>query len=416
MIVVYIQFALVLLGLALGLLATKAAHRAISRKIDKAPEGLKLRYNRKYEFYYRPVLYPLITSLILLVLSGISSKFTPNATLIVGVLALMVGWIILSIVYRESKSRQITLISGVALGILFLLSLFDLIDPIVTYLDKFAINLGTFKISVYTICKSIIVVSLFIWVTGFSAKKMRKAIRQSTLNMKQHTRDLALKMSEILLYFVSAMLCLNVLGVDLTAFAVLGGAIGVGLGFGLQKITANFISGIILLAEGSIEVDDVVQLDKDTTGKVVYLGARYTLLDMGDGKEMMIPNEDFITGRVTNWTFTNTKAQLDIKLDVAYDADLELLGEIMTQAAKSHAKVLDDPKPKFLLREFGDGFIRVILQVWIEDIKNGRRDVRSELMFEIWRECRRQQIPMPAHRREVYLYDQQDGKTPKVKK
>lgn len=185
---------------------------------------------------------------------------------------------------------------------------------------------------------------LLFWITGvvseFGETRIKKLPR-----IRPSNRALLTKAFQILVYFMAFMLGLDVMGIDLTAFAILGGAIGIGIGFGLQKITSNFISGLILLVEKSIEADDMIELADGTAGYVRNTGARYTLLETFDGREIMVPNEDFITSRVTNHTFSNARGRVQIDVGVAYDSNIDQAIEIMLNLARAIRAVLTSRNP-----------------------------------------------------------------------
>ena len=193
------------------------------------------------------------------------------------------------------------------------------------------------------------------------------------------------------------------IGLDLTTLTVFGGALGIGLGFGLQKIASNFISGLILLLERSVEQDDLIELPDGTSGFVRRSSARYTLIETFDGKEILIPNEDFITNRVTNWTLSSTKARIQINLGVAYGSDIEQAQELILQAAREHPRCIEDPEPQCFLLNFGDSSVDFTLLFWVENVVDGRWAPQSEVMFAIWRKFREHGIEIPFPQRDLHI-------------
>ena len=196
---------------------------------------------------------------------------------------------------------------------------------------------------------------------------------------------------------------LDVLGIDLTAFAVVGGAIGIGIGFGLQKITSNFISGLILLFEKSVEEGDLIELNDGTIGYVRSTGARYTLIETFESREIMIPNEDFITNRVTNWTFSNSQGRIEINIGVAYGSDLDQVSEILINAAKEHPRCSKQPAADSFLVDFGDNSINFTLYFWVDDIVEGLKRPKSDVLFSIWRKFKDNNIEIPFPQRDVHI-------------
>lgn len=190
----------------------------------------------------------------------------------------------------------------------------------------------------------------------------------------------------------------------MTTLAVIGGAVGVGIGFGLQKIASNFISGIILLFEKSVEIGDIVELDGGNIyGEIKHFGGRYTLVESSDGKEIMIPNEDFIISKVTNWTYSNSRARIEINLGVAYGSDLELVQKIMISCAKENSHCLAYPEIECFVTQFGEFDIKFTLYFWISDIVRGRMLPRSEVLMSIWKKFRENGIEIPLPQREVKM-------------
>ncbi|MFM7556963.1 MAG: mechanosensitive ion channel family protein, partial [Alphaproteobacteria bacterium] len=172
----------------------------------------------------------------------------------------------------------------------------------------------------------------------------------------------------------------------------------------LQKIASNFISGIILLFEKSVEVGDIVELDNGGIyGTIKHFGGRYTLVEGSDGKEIMIPNEEFIINRVTNWTYTNNRARLEIKVGVDYKTNLKLAKEIMLSCALSHKRCIKYPEPECYVLSFNDFDISIILYFWINDIIEGRMGAKSDVMIDILNKFSENNIEIPLPKREVKI-------------
>jgi small-conductance mechanosensitive channel len=204
--------------------------------------------------------------------------------------------------------------------------------------------------------------------------------------------------------FLALLIGLNAVGIDLTALTVFSGAIGVGLGFGLQKIVSNFVSGIILLTERSIKPGDIIEVG-GTHGFVTSLGGRYTALRARDGKEYLIPNETLITDRVVNWTYTSPFVRLDLKFGVAYGTDLRLVRRLAIEAAKETPRVQPSPEPVCHVTEFGDNGVNFLLRFWITDPANGVINVRSEIFLALWDRFVAHGIEVPFPQRDLHLRD-----------
>ena len=210
------------------------------------------------------------------------------------------------------------------------------------------------------------------------------------------------RLGSILLVSACVVLVLHYLGLDLTVFALFGGALGLGLGFGLQKIFANLVSGFILLGDKSIKPGDVIQL-KDTYGWINFLGSRYVSVVTRDGIEHLIPNENLITGEVINWSYSQNLVRLRVPVGVAYDSDLEKARELMLAAAADTLRVLKDPKPAYLITGLGDNAVNLEIRVWINDPQNGIASVKSDLFRGILQRFRDHGMEMPYPQRDVHL-------------
>jgi small-conductance mechanosensitive channel len=210
------------------------------------------------------------------------------------------------------------------------------------------------------------------------------------------------RLGSIFLYTTAVVLVLTYLGLDLTVFALFSGALGLGLGFGLQKVFANLVSGFILLADKSIKPGDVIQLG-DKYGWINYLGIRYISVVTRNGTEHLIPNESLITGEVVNWSYSQNLVRLKVPVGVGYGSDLEQVRDLLLEVAAQTARVLKDPKPSCRLLGFGDNAINLELRVWINDPQGGVASVKSEVLWGIWRRFREHGIEMPFPQRDLHL-------------
>ncbi|MDX1950446.1 MAG: mechanosensitive ion channel, partial [Rickettsiales bacterium] len=278
------------------------------------------------------------------------------------------------------------------------------IRPIADFLsqEQYTIKIGKTKVTPYLILKTIFILIMFIWfalrLSDFAQSSLSKV-----KTLTPSTRALFGKIFSIIIYIVVFLIGLDVMGLDLTALAVFSGAIGIGLGFGLQKIASNFISGLILLFEGSVEEGDLVDLGNGAMGTVRKTNARHTLIECFDGKEIMIPNEDFITSRVTNLTYSDKKARIDIKIGVAYDSNLIKAKEIMLNVAKNHPKISTEKPPSVFIDEFAESSINILLYAWIDDVTDGRLEPKDEILIEIWQKFKEEKISIPFPQREIRI-------------
>jgi small-conductance mechanosensitive channel len=268
-------------------------------------------------------------------------------------------------------------------------------------LDALAVTVGGTRISLLAVIKLIVyagvTLALAFWLSGIIERRVSHAE-----HMGAGMRVGLAKVSRFVLLTVAILVALNAIGIDLTALTVFGGALGVGLGFGLQRIASNFVSGFILVFDRSIRPGDVITLG-DSFGWVVELRARYVVIRNRDGVEMLIPNENLITSEVINWSYSDRKVRLKIPVQISYGDDPEQAMKIMLQAARGEPRVLPDPAPVCRLMGFGDNGIELELRVWIRDPEEGVNNVRSNVNLAIWRGFKQHHITIPFPQRDLHV-------------
>ncbi len=289
------------------------------------------------------------------------------------------------------------------------------LDQIITFLSspKLTLQIEQVQITPYRAIKIIVVVGLLLMLSATLNRAVGQQLNR-VQGLNSSNRELIIKAIQMASLFLIFIVTLDILHIDLTAFAVFGGAIGIGLGFGLQKIASNFISGIILLMEKSIRLGDVIELSDGTWGIIRHIGGRYTLVESFESKEMMVPNEDFITNRVTNWTFSNTRARVTIPVGVSYGSDLDVVAECIIAAAREHPRCSTFPEASVFLREFGDNSVNFLLYFWIDDVRQGRNSAQSEVMFSIWRKFKEKGIEIPFPQRDIHIRSGLPGMVPET--
>lgn len=351
--------------------------------------------------YFTPLLYPLFSIILLSTAMSIYDQFFNDVTLFSTTIKLMTLFLFLRFLRISSNSTLVANAAGVFLMPALILDIFGILEPTIIYLDQYALKIGTIRISVYLMIKAFIVLLLLFWLSNMILRKSKSYIENSK-TIKPSTKSIISKFIDIIVYSFVIVALLKILGVDMTTFAVLGGAIGVGIGFGLQKIASNFISGIILLFEKSVEIGDIVELDGGNIyGIIKYFGGRYTLVEGSDGKEIMIPNEDFITGKVTNWTYSNNRARIEINIGVAYESDLQKVQDLMMSCAAEHPRCLKYPEIECFVTNFGEYDIKFSLFFWVSDIVQGRAGAKSDVMMSIWQKLKENNIRIPVPQREI---------------
>jgi small-conductance mechanosensitive channel len=303
---------------------------------------------------------------------------------IAGQVSMYLSFIIL-LYYTYSLHRKVSLftfwIFFSVLTIAFVSSL-EIGPAIVKILEKYYFTVHSYKISLYLVLKEILIVCIALWLIDTISLVFRSYLK-SIKDIEGNTKELFSKIVEIILYSIAVFTIMNSLGIDLTSLTVISGAIGVGLAVGLQKISANFISGIIILMEKTIKVGDLVELPNGVLGHVKQLAARYTLLEGKDGREIMIPNADFITSQITNFTYSSNKFCITIVVTINYDSDADQALKIMTEAAKTHPKCLVDENISCYISNLTEQGVQLTLNFWIGNVLEGTYYTKGEVMMTI---------------------------------
>jgi small-conductance mechanosensitive channel len=398
---IYWQSLALICCFTLSYLIYKLCRRLLLPKIISRSLKYNIELNRFIVRYLVPLLYPSIAFLILTTGLSIYLNFFKEATLFETTLRLITLFIFLRFLRISSNSTVTANIVGLILMPALVLDVFGMLDVTIHSLDSLAFEVGNIKISVYIIVKGLIILILAFWLSGLISRKS-KSLVNSSKSIKSSTKGIIGKAIDATVYSTVVIVILKSFGVDMTTFTVIGGAIGVGVGFGLQKIASNFISGVILLLEKSVEVGDIVEVDGGKIfGTVKHFAGRYTLVEELDGKEVMIPNEEFIINKVTNWTYSNNRARLEINVRVAYNSDLEQVKELMMNSAQGAHRCLNYPEVEWYVTGFGEYDIQITMFFWVSDILEGRLSPKSEVYMAIWREFKEHGIEIPYPQREV---------------
>lgn len=304
---------------------------------------------------------------------------------------------------KSTVIRFIVTYVGVPIAMLYVVGW---LDAVMTYLDGVAIHMGDIRLSALAFARTLLFGFILFWLGRVSNDTGKRVIRNQE-QMDIGTREVLAKLFEIALFAVIFLLLLQVMGINLTALAVFGGALGVGLGFGLQQIASNFVSGIIILLDRSITIGDFIELEDGRSGKIRELSMRSATLETYDGKDVMVPNETFITTTFTNWTKNNQKQRYPINFSVAYSTDLEKLFEILREVVASHPRVLSgddlpiEERPDAEIASFGDNGIEILVEFWMEGVDDGPNRVGADLLLMIWTALRENGIEIPFPQREV---------------
>ncbi len=400
----YLQLALI--GAAVSLAYICAKFLRYRLRIFRKPEPDDSHYQRQWIIRRISRLFnPFFTIILLTVAEQLSLELIEATPVILQAMQRVAMVWLLWVGLRAFVTNPLILTVGIWILVpAALLQLFGLFAPVVEHLDGYSLTLGETKITAYTVIKGIFFFTIIFWLGKLAGNTGENYIRRNP-NLNISTKELLVKLFNIALYATLFMLTLNLIGIDLTALAVFGGALGVGLGFGLQKIASNFISGIILLTERSININNLIEMDDGAFGYVRKLGARASIIETLDGKEVMVPNEDFITSRVANLTHSTTRGRILIPVGVSYNCDIHLAHDVMIEATKSCAVVstAEGYEPACYLKEYGDSSVNFTIAFWMDDVASGRWRAQSDVMFAVWDALKAHNIEIPFPQRDIHL-------------
>lgn len=289
---------------------------------------------------------------------------------------------------------------------LYALHIVGILPEITEYLDSLAFNVGKTHISLLTILYGLFSVAMTMLVAMWIGRETeRRLMKSETLDM--NVRVVLVKIIQSALVVLAVIVALPLVGIDLTVLSVFGGAIGIGLGFGLQKIASNYVSGFIILLDRSVKLGDMIQVD-NRTGIIRGLTSRYVVLRSADGTEALIPNETLVTSTVVNQSYSDKSIWVGLPVQVAYGTDLELATKLLADIASAHPRVCDTPAPGGFVAAFADSGINLTLGFFLRDPENGQLGLKHDLNMAIWKAFAEHGIEIPYPRRDVYVHQASD--------
>lgn len=368
--------------------------------------GLRLRTARVPSFTrVWHALEEVATPLVWLVLQWIAILITAQNQLsnaaMVTVASLLSAWLVIRLVSELISNRSLGRMVALFAWSIAALNVFGWLQPTMALLDSWAATIGEVRVSPLTVIKVVLSLWLALWLANGIAGLVERRL-EGIGGANAATRVLLAKLTRIFLVTLAILIALSSVGIDLTALAVFSGALGVGLGFGLQKIFSNLVSGVILLMDRSIKPGDVISLG-NTFGWINHLGLRYTSVITRDGIEHLIPNEELITQRVENWSFSNNLVRLRIPIGISYHSDVRKAIALCVAAAQKIERIESNPEPKAQLVGFGDNSVNLELRVWIDDPPQGRANVISEVLLEVWDAFHEHGIEIPFPQRDLHI-------------
>ncbi len=349
----------------------------------------------------RHILFVLLIWAVVLIMREVT---WPSRSYLLGIAAsLASAWLIVAFATRLIRSLFLRSLVRYGAWTYVTLYILGVTDDVARLLDAAAVEMGNMRLSLLLVVQAVVVLGCLLAAARFITVTTSARVQRNE-EISPSMRVLIVKLVQIIFYAAAFFVGVRALGIDLTGLAVLSGAIGVGLGFGLQKVVSNLVSGVIILLDKSIKPGDVISLG-DTFGWIETLGARYASVVTRDGKEYLIPNEDLITGQVVNWSHSNEFVRLDIFFGTAYHDDPHKVRKLAVEAALSVNRVLKDRAPVCHIVGFGDSSVDYILRFWIKDPTGGLTNIRGNVYLALWDTFRANGVSIPFPQREVRMLD-----------
>ncbi|MCB1556656.1 MAG: mechanosensitive ion channel [Alphaproteobacteria bacterium] len=320
------------------------------------------------------------------------------------VMALLAAWIVIRFALQLIENTALRNLFALTIWTIAALEILGILDETVAALDAVGMNVGDFRFSALTVIKGLLALFLLLYAalaaSGFAERRLRRVT-----SLTPSSRVLIGKIIRIILIVVALLIGVTAAGVDLSLFAVFSGAVGLGVGFGLQKVISNLFSGMLLLMDKSIKPGDIIEMPNGIFGWVEYMGARYTEIVTRDNKSFLIPNETFITQDVVNWSHGDTFIRLEVKFGVDYRHNPHEVKALAEEAALIPERVVKERAPVCHLVAFGESSLDFTLRFWIRDAENGVTNTRGEVMLALWDAFHAYNIQIPFPQRVMHFPD-----------
>jgi small-conductance mechanosensitive channel len=325
----------------------------------------------------------------------------PSRSYLLAVAAnLAFAWLIIRLVTSVIRNEFIVRLVSLSAWLVAALSILGELNPTIEALDSVSVVLGGLRLTPLLLIKLGVLLAVALWLTNIASNFVESRITRSS-DLTPSIQVLLVKMIRLALMIFAVAVVMSAVGINLSALAIFSGAAGVGIGFGLQKIVANFISGIILLADKSVKPGDLVTIG-DSSGRISAMKTRYISVAAGDGREFLIPNEDLVTQKVVNWTYTDKNTLVKVSFGTNYDADPRLVCKLAIEIAAAAPRAIKSKPPNCILTEFAEVGMKFSLTFWIAD-PDGMDNVKSDVMLSLWEAFKREGIRVPYPVREIRI-------------
>ena len=367
-----------------------------ARKIKDSPELLRIISStlRRMEWFF----FVIQISVIWLILSA--ANWSGTYLIYLALLFSMV-WLLITVVTQSIRNRALRRFIAITGWIYVAISILGINDNVSSILDAADFSVSGFRVSLLLLLKISLMLIVTLWLAISLGNFLERRLLRNE-DLSPGLRVLLGKVLRITLIVFALIIAISSIGIDLSVLSLLSGAIGIGIGFGLQKVVSNFISGFIILADRSIKPGDTISLG-ETFGWINELRARFVSVITRDGVEYLIPNEDFITQQVINWSFSNELVRIEVKFGVAYDSDPHQVAELAVEATKEVERVVSYRPSVCWLTGFGDSSLDFVLRFWIKDPQNGLTNIRGQVLLALWDSFKANDIKIPYPHREVIL-------------
>ena len=396
----YLQLGVVMAGAGISL----AAGTAIRARTDMStlakgwPAPLRMMV-RVLVSYSSTAVFALLMRLARFVM--VASTWPSRSYLLAISAKLALAWLAIRLVTSVIRNEFIVRLVSIAAWLVAALSIIGQLDPTLDALDSVSIAFGGLRLTPLLVIKLGVMLSVALWLTNIVSNFAETEITRSG-DLTPSIQVLLVKIVRLALMALAVAMTLSAVGIDLSALAIFSGAVGVGIGFGLQKIVANFISGIILLVDKSVKPGDLVTIG-DSSGRISAMKTRYISVAAGDGREFLIPNEDLVTQKVTNWTYTDKNTLVKVNFGTNYDADPRLVCKLAAEVAGTTPRATKGKTPNCILTEFTEAGMKFSLTFWIAD-PDGMDNVKSDVMLSLWDAFKREGIRVPYPVREIRIH------------
>jgi small-conductance mechanosensitive channel len=332
---------------------------------------------------------------------GIAAQLDWGQGLVRTVTSLVTAWLVIRYVSTIFGRGFWTRIIATGVWMLAALNIVDLLDPTIDFLDGISFTLGEWRVSLLAVIKGLAVLGLLLWLSGVLSRLLERRMAASS-ELTPSVQVLFSKLIKLVLVALAFVAALTSVGIDLSGLAIFSGALGIGIGLGLQRVVGNLVSGISLLLDKSIKPGDVIEVG-GTYGWIDKLNARYASIVTRDGTEHLIPNEELITQRVINWSHSNDRIRLRVPIGIHYDSNVRKAMALCLEAATVPERVLADPAPSCFIVGFGDNSVDLELRAWISDPEHGIANVKGTLLLEIWDRFHEHGIEIPYPQRDLHI-------------